>query len=112
MMEKMNKKAHGQEMTGQGMNKMPDRLMGFGSGMMAGKLPDQMGLVFYLDEKGIPTSAVLFKGATDGKMTEITRSKDIKEGMEVITAYQTGQSSKSKTQRSAIFPPRPGGGPH
>jgi HlyD family secretion protein len=111
MMEKMKKKAHGQGMTGQGMNKMPDRLTGFGNGMMAGKLPDNMGLVFYLDEKGIPTSAVLVKGATDGKMTEITGSKDLKEGMKVITAYQTGQSSKAKAQRSAIFPPRPGGGP-
>jgi HlyD family secretion protein len=112
MKEKMKEKAHGQGMTGQGMNKMPDRSMGFGNGMMGGKLPDQMGLVFYLDEKGIPTSAVLVKGATDGKMTEITGSKDLKEGMKVITAYQTGQSSKAKSQHSAIFPPRPGGGPH
>jgi HlyD family secretion protein len=107
MMEKMKKKA-----PGQGMNKMPDGLMGFDSRMMGGKLPDHMGLVFYLDDKGIPTPGVLVKGATDGKMTEITRSKDLKEGMEVITAYQTGQSSKSKSQRSSIFPPRPGGRPH
>jgi HlyD family secretion protein len=113
-------KKYGQQMTGkmkqkapgQGMNQMPDRLMGFDGGMMGGKLADHMGRVFYLDEKGIPTSAVLVKGTTDGKMTEITRSKDLKEGLQVITAYQTGKSSKSKSQRSAIFPPRPGGGPH
>lgn len=111
MMEKMKKKAHGQEMNGQGTNKMPDRLKGFAGGMMGGKLPDHLGLVFYLDEKGIPTSAMLVKGATDGKMTEIIRSRDLKEGMEVITAFQTGQSAKSKSRRPSIFPHPPGGGP-
>lgn len=97
---------------GQGMNKIPAGSMGFGGGMMADKLPDHMGLVFYLDEKGIPCPATLVKGATDGRNTEIASSKDLKEGMEVITAYHTGKSSKSKSQRSGIFPPPPGGGPH
>jgi len=86
--------------------------MGQDKGMRAGQLPEQPGNVFYLDEKGILGIAMLVKGAADSKMTEIVSSKDLKEGMEVITAYQTGKSSKSKSQRSAIFPPRPGGGPH
>ena len=97
MMEKMKK------MSGQ---------MGQGKGKGAGQLPDQLGNVIYLDEKGILGIAMLVKGAADSKMTEIAGSKDLKEGMEVITAYQTGKSPKSKSQRSAIFPPRPGGGPH
>jgi HlyD family secretion protein len=103
----MKKKA-----SGQGMNKITSSSMGVSGGMMADKLPDHMGLVFYLDEGGIPSPATLVKGATDGKMTEIVSSKDLKEGMEVITAYKIGKNSKSKSQRSAIFPPPPGRGPH
>lgn len=93
---------------GQSMNKIPTGSMGFGNGMIAGKLPDHIGVVFYLNEQGIPCPASLVKGTTDGKNTEIVSSKDLKEGMEVITAYQTGKSSKSKSQRSGIFPSPPG----
>lgn len=95
---------------GQSMNKIPTGSVRFGEGMIADKLPDHMGLVFYLDEKGIPCPASLVKGTTDGKNTEIVSSKDLKKGMEVITAYQTGKSSKSKSQRSGIFPSPPGRG--
>jgi HlyD family secretion protein len=96
--------------SGQSINKIPGSLIGFGDGMMAGKLPDKMGLVFYLNEQGIPCPATLVKGTSDGKNTEIVSGKDLKEGMEVITAYQTGTSSKSKSQHSGIFPPTPGRG--
>jgi HlyD family secretion protein len=106
MMEKMKKMD-----SKQGMNPAAPTQMGFSKGMMMGQLPHHMGLVFYLDENGIPTAAMLVKGATDGKMTEIVKSSVLKEGMEVITAYKTGQSSNSKSRSSSLLPRPPGGGP-
>lgn len=94
------------------MKKMAGNPMAPGNRMMGNKLPDHMGKVFYLDEEGIPGIAMLSKGATDGKVTEIVRSRDLKEGMHVITSYKEGNDSNEKKQRTSIFPPPPGGGPH
>ena len=69
------------------------------------------GRVFYLDSNGIPTPVIFVKGTTDGKMTEIMDSKELKEGMAVITAYGADKAGKnSKSKRSAFMPPPPGGG--
>lgn len=81
-----------------------------GIGMMTTQGRDNIGQVFYLDENGIPTVAVIEKGATDGKMTEILKAQDLKEGQEVITAYKVAKSSSSQSQRSSLLPPPPGGG--
>jgi len=110
LIKKYGPQMMGKKTTGQSMSKIPGGSIGYGAGMMAGKLPDHIGQVYYLDEKGIPCPASLVKGTTDGKNTEIVNGKDLKEGMEVITAYQTGKSSESKSQRSGFFPPRPGRG--
>lgn len=107
MMEKMK---HGA--SGQGANEISGTPMGNGSGMMPGQLPGQTGTVFYLDQKGIPTPATLVKGVSDGKMTEIVKSTDLEEGMELITAYRRGKNSGEKSKHSSIFSPPPGGGPH
>jgi HlyD family secretion protein len=80
-----------------------------GSGMMTTPGRDNIGQVFYLDENGIPTVTMIEKGATDGKMTEILKVRDLKEGQEVITAYKVAKSSSSQSQRSSLLPP-PGGG--
>lgn len=106
----MEKMKHGS--SGQGANEMAGTPMGNGGVMMPGQLPGQTGTVFYLDEKGIPTPTTLVKGVSDGKMTEITESTDLKEGMEVITAYRTGKSSRENSQHTSIFQPPSGGGPH
>jgi HlyD family secretion protein len=44
------------------------------------------GSVWYLNDKGQPEVNRLVLGITDGKNTEIVRSRDIKEGMNVITS--------------------------
>ena len=75
-----------------------------------GQLPEDRGMVFYLDKQGIPRAAMLTKGITDGKMTEIVSSRGLKEGMEVITAYKTGKSASANSQRSVLLPHSPRGG--
>lgn len=73
-------------------------------GMMPdGKLPEHMGRVFYQDEKGVLSMTFLEKGVTDGKMTEIKRSKQLVEGMKVITAYLTGEKVVRNTGRPMMF---------
>ncbi|MGE5343728.1 MAG: efflux RND transporter periplasmic adaptor subunit [Candidatus Omnitrophota bacterium] len=52
--------------------------------------------VYYLDPNGVPSIALFEKGATDGKMTEIKRSKILKEGINVITAYVSGEKKEKK----------------
>ena len=91
---------------------------GFGGGNMmgmigqGGNMPNNMGIVFYLDETGIPGAVTLQKGVTDGINTEVVRSPILKEGMEVITAYSTVDSSKTKKTNGVSFLPRPpAGGP-
>lgn len=82
---------------------------GSGNGMMNGKLPEHMGRVFYLDEKGNPAMAFLEKGITDGKMTEIKRSRQLTEGMKVIIAYSDANTTKRTDNRPMMFGPPMGG---
>ncbi|HLP59752.1 MAG TPA: efflux RND transporter periplasmic adaptor subunit [Candidatus Deferrimicrobium sp.] len=72
--------------------------------MMGGKLPEHMGRVFYLDDKGMPAMAFLEKGVTDGKMTEIKHSKHLTEGMKVIIAYLSGNTTKKNNNPPMMFP--------
>lgn len=80
-----------------------------GGGMMNGKLPEHMGRVFYLDEKGNPAMAFLEKGISDGKMTEVKHSRHLTEGMKVIIAYSDGNSTKKADNRPMMFGPPMGG---
>lgn len=61
------------------------------------------GTFWYLDEKGNPTMGFASLGLSDGKNTEILRSRVIKENMKVITGFET--ASDSKTQNSNILNP-------
>jgi hypothetical protein len=70
------------------------------------------GHVLYMDKEGNLDTALFTKGATDGKMTEITGRHGLKEGMNVITAYRIEKGSQSNSKRSSIFPPPGGGRPH
>jgi HlyD family secretion protein len=73
-------------------------------------LPDNKGMVFYLDADGVPEVIVFEKGATDGLSTEICKSTELKEGMQVITAFKTNKKQGSNKKSSFLMPPRPGGG--
>jgi HlyD family secretion protein len=53
-----------------------------------------IGTVFYLAEEGTPTMARFMKGITNGIMTEVRRSRDLKEGMQVITGVNKQESSR------------------
>jgi HlyD family secretion protein len=78
---------------------------------MQHQLPDYVGHAFYLDENGIPTITMVEKGATDGKMTEIVKGPELKEGMEVITAFKVEKTSTTN-RSSFLMPRRAGGGSH
>lgn len=51
--------------------------------------------VFYLAEDGTPAMARFMKGITNGIMTEVSRSRDLKEGMQVITGVHKQETSGS-----------------
>ena len=68
------------------------------------------GTYWYIDDKGNPSMGFAVLGITDGKNTEIVKSKVLKEGMEVITGMET--QANSGTQNTNIFSPNrnvPGG---
>lgn len=67
-----------------------------------------MGMVFCLDEKGLPRMMPLRKGTTDGIKTEIKEARDLEVGMKVITSFKKGKKADSKD--SAFTMPRPPGG--
>ncbi len=94
-------------------------IMGGGGGMMSGmmsngKMPGNFGRVFILDENGVPAIAMFEKGSTDGKHTEIKRSRQLKEGMKVIIS--AGSTTKNQQTGMPMMMPfgRPmgGGGRH
>jgi HlyD family secretion protein len=66
------------------------------------------GMVFSPDENGFPRMMALRKGASNGIMTEIKESRELKEGMKVITGYSKKKKSDSKD--STFTMPRPPGG--
>lgn len=70
--------------------------------------PKDAGQVWYLDENNKLVMAPFKAGITDGKLTEIVMSRDLKEGMQVIVGMTGGNEKKttSSTQRN-FGPPRP-----
>ena len=63
----------------------------------------QRGSFWYIDEKGSTSMGFASLGLSDGKNTEILRSRILKEGMEVIIGIESPDDSK--TQNSNIFSP-------
>lgn len=71
------------------------------------------GTFWYMDANGNPTMGFAQLGITDGKNTEIIRSRMLKEGSEVITGTETASDNNTTRQNTNIFTPNriPGGGP-
>jgi HlyD family secretion protein len=70
--------------------------------------PKDSGRVWYLDPEQNLAMAFLKTGVTDGKMTEIVMSRDLKEGMQVIIgSQQNNNDKKATTQQRNFGPPRP-----
>ncbi len=70
--------------------------------------PKDAAAVWYLDENNRLAMAPFKAGITDGKLTEVVISRDLKEGMQVIVGMSSGNATKttSSTQRN-FGPPRP-----
>jgi len=67
--------------------------------------------VFCIDQKGVPFITFFAKGATDGKNTEILKSKTITEGTKVIIGYEKkgkNKNSKGSSGFRLFGPPRGG----
>ena len=69
--------------------------------------PKDVARIWYLDEDGKINVDRVRTGITDGKMTEITRSRDIYEGMKVISGLLKSSNGKESPERR---PPGPGFG--
>jgi HlyD family secretion protein len=70
--------------------------------------------VFYLDDAGKPNMARFVPGATDGSMTEVVQSQQLREGIPVITGIKTAQKDSKKESTFSLPIPgfgRPPGGP-
>ncbi len=66
------------------------------------------GTFWYIDDKGIPSMGFAVLGISDGKNTEIVKSKVLKEGMEVMTGIGS-QTSSGPQNRNIFSPGGPGG---
>ena len=66
-----------------------------GSRTSTGSRRSNVSRVWYLDDAGKLKMGMLVTGMTDGKFTEVVRSRAIKEGMKVITGIQTDNSSRN-----------------
>jgi HlyD family secretion protein len=96
---------------------MPDSLknkMNFGgnfqrgqnAGNSSGQRPKDIGRVWYLDNNHNLAMARFKTGATDGKETEILKSRDLKDGMEVIVGMkQNGNENSNNNNRPRGFRP-------
>lgn len=75
-----------------------------------GSKTSQLGRLLLLDEKGLPRMVRFKRGSTDGKMTQILDSAELKPGMQVIAGFSSSKNSGEKD--SAFTMPRPpkGGG--
>lgn len=76
-----------------------NRMGGFGNG--AGN--KSRGTFWYLDDNGNPAMGFAQLGLSDGKNTEIVRSRFLKEGTKVITGFET--ANDTKTQNTNILNP-------
>ena len=71
------------------------------NGVSQGNKPANMLSIYYLDDNGKLKICPVVTGLTDGKNTEIVMTRELKEGMKVITGVQeTVTSSSDKTTKS------------
>jgi HlyD family secretion protein len=84
---------------GFGFGTMPGRGSGFPSGAAGGfAMPADRGTVWVSDEKGRLTMEFVQTGATDGKNTEIVRSRGLAEGTLVVTGLVQKDKPAAATQ--------------
>lgn len=62
------------------------------------------GTFWYIDENGNPTMGYATLGLTDGKNTEIVKSKILKDSMEVITGLETVTDNKPTQNQNILNP--------
>ncbi len=81
--------------------------------MGSGSMPDKskMKRVFYLDDNGKLKMSPAMIGLTDGKNTEILGSRELKEGMKIITGIQEAESESSSSGTNSLTSPQRGGMP-
>ena len=76
-----------------------------GSGQNSGFARNKsFGRVWYLDGKDQLKMAMAVLGLTDGKSTEIVRSRNLKDGMKVIIGLQNGANTNSTNIQNRNFP--------
>jgi HlyD family secretion protein len=76
------------------------------------EMKESMGQVWYLDNSGELAMAMFRKGISDGTDTEILMSRDLSEGMEIISGYESGSGSTTSSETSdRKMSPVMGGGP-
>jgi len=81
---------------------------GNASEKMPGAPPKDAVHVWLVDQNHQLKPVPLKSGLTDGKLTVVEMSRDLKEGMEVVTgSNQTDDTKKSTTTRQNFGPPRP-----
>ena len=81
-----------------------------GNGQMEGSFsgfrkPKDIGQVWYLDQNRKLAMEMVRIGMSDGTHTEILRSRNLKEGLKVITGTETAEAAKRISQN-----PNPGFG--
>jgi HlyD family secretion protein len=77
-------------------------MQGRGGGFGGNSGNKTRGTFWYVDDKGNPTMGFAQLGLSDGKNTEILKSRILKEGMQVITGLETSTDNKS-TQNTNIL---------
>lgn len=88
------------------MNRSNGTRRSFGSGQNGNQGGSQnFGRVWYLDSNGKLKMARFATGLTDGKNTQVVRSRDLKEGLQVITGdNSTSASSTTNSNNNNNFP--------
>lgn len=76
-------------------------------------IPDKnkMKRIFYLDSTGKLKVSPVMIGLTDGKNTEVIASRELKEGMKIITGFQEEENSASSKKTNTLTSPQGGGMP-
>jgi HlyD family secretion protein len=71
--------------------------------------PENMGTVWFINDKGEPEMTPFRKGKTDGKNTEILGSRRLEEGMKLITGYidpsKEPENNNEQNTRRRFGPP-------
>ena len=78
---------------------------GMGMGMSTNNFrPRNFGTIWYMDKNNKLKMGFAVLGLTDGKNTEIVRSRNLKDGMKVITGMQDNTGSENSNIQNRNFP--------